>query len=72
MTDQQRPVDAPTIREIYALLQTLRDHIDQSFTRHELEHEQEADKRRSLILWALTSCMAGVGVVVAIYTASKP
>lgn len=66
------PEEAPTVREIYQLVGSLRDHMDQMFSRHELEHVREQDKRRALVLWAVTTVLTMVGLLVAIYVAARP
>ena len=41
--------------------------VEGKFTVHQVEHQQDRDRRSGLIRWAVTSIVSGVGVLVAIW-----
>ncbi len=52
-------------------LSEMRSDMATSQRQHQLEHQRDRDKRNSLIRWAVTSIMTGIGVLVALYVAMK-
>lgn len=69
---------AVQLREVYTLVQSLRTEVmselkaidarwDQRLSSHESTHERDAIRRSSLIRWAVTSIMTGVGVLISLW-----
>jgi len=67
--------DVPTLREVYQLIEAVKSELANQITRlkvdiagdmalHRTEHERENDKRRSLVMWAVTSGLSGMGLLV--------
>jgi len=70
--------NAPTIREVYQLIETVERRlavkidtvmtdVNTRFSTHELQHINETDKRNSLLRWAVTSILTGTGVLFGIF-----
>lgn len=79
---QPHPDGIVTLRELYALLdktraeiltelQKFRGDVDKKFGDHEGMHDRESSRRTSLMRWAVTTIIAAIGVMVAIYVATK-
>lgn len=80
MTAEHQPPGnggAVQLREVYTLVQATKAEImaelraidarwEQRLTMHENDHEREGSRRSQLTRWAVTSILAGAGVLVAI------
>lgn len=73
------PADGPLqLREVYTLVQVVRTEVmselktldarwDQRLSAHESDHDKDAMRRSSLIRWAVTSVLTGIGVLISLY-----
>lgn len=71
--------DSPvTLREVYTLIEGVRDKIEAGFkahdtehTAHDLKHDAEHRSMVSLVRWAVTTVLSAGGIAVAIWVGVK-
>lgn len=68
-TELRAEVDK-TRTELRAEVQAVTQHVDGKFTEHDSEHRIDAERRSSLFRWSVTTIIAVIGVVVAVYVAA--